>query len=75
LKVSAPSGDFEVLIINARAEGDSVCLKAQVGVWDSLIFLNSSDLWSLTRMLLQPSVILLLLKLSLKSLMGKNKSG
>lgn len=74
MKVSAPSGDFEVLIKDARAEEDSVCLKAQVGVWDSLIFLDSSDLWGLTKMLLQPSVILLLLKLSLKFLMGKNKS-
>lgn len=74
MKVSSFSGDFEVLIKNASAEGDLVCLKAQVGVWDSLIYLDSSDLWRLTKIFLRPSVLLLLLKLSLRFLLGQNKA-
>lgn len=74
MKVSSPSGDFEVLIKNASAEGDLVCLKAQVGVWDSLIYLDSSDLWRLTEIFLRPSVLLLLLKLSFKFFLGGKKT-
>ena len=74
MKVSSPSGDFEVLIKNASVEGDFVCLEAQVGVWESLIYLGSRDAWHLTKIFLRPSVLFLLLKLSLKFLLGQNKT-
>ena len=73
MKVSSPSGDFEVIIKEAGVEGDFVTLKAQIGVWESVIYLGSSDLWRFTKIFLRPSVLLLLIKLSLKSLLGQKK--
>lgn len=73
MKVSSPSGDFEVMVKDAGVEGDSVTLKAQIGVWESVIYLGSSDLWRLTKMFLRPPILLLLLRLSLRSLLRQRK--
>ncbi len=73
MKVSSPSGDFEVMVKDASVEGDSVTLKAQIGVWESVIYLGSSDLWRLIKMFLRPPILLLLLRLSLRSLLRQRK--
>jgi hypothetical protein len=74
LKVSSPSGDFEVLIKDAVVEGDFVALKGKVGVWESVIYLGSGDLWRLTKIFLRPAVLFLLLRLSLKFLTPSKNS-
>ena len=72
MKASSPSGDFEVLIKGASIERDFVILNARMGVWDSRIYLSISNLWRITTIFICPS-FLLLLKLSLRFLFGKNK--
>jgi hypothetical protein len=72
VKVSGPSGDFELLIKGAGIERDFVVLKAQVGIWDSKIYFSISDIWSVASVSVCPTV-LLLLKLSLRFLLGKGK--
>ncbi len=76
MKVSSPSGDFEVLIKDAVVEGDFVALKGKVGIWESVIYVGSDDLWRLTKIFLRPPVLFLLLKLSLKFFTSsKNSNG
>lgn len=70
MKVSSPSGDFEVLIKGASMEGNFVVLKVQMGVWDSKICFNSSDIWNVTKFFVCPSV-LLFLKIPLRFLLGR----
>jgi hypothetical protein len=61
------------MVKDASVEGDSVTLKAQIGVWESVIYLGSSDLWRLIKMFLRPPILLLLLRLSLRSLLRQRK--
>jgi uncharacterized membrane protein len=69
VKVSSPSGDFEVLIKRASIERDFIVLKAQIGVWDSKIYFSIGELWSVATILFLPFIVLLL-KLTLRFLFG-----
>lgn len=60
MRVSAPSGDFEVSLKDASIEKDFVVLKAQVGIWDSDIYFSIQDLWRITKIFFRPSFLLLL---------------
>jgi hypothetical protein len=67
LKVSSPSGDFEVLIKGAIVEKESVVLKVQMGVWNSKIHFSIGDIWYVAKVFFFPTV-LLLFRLSLRFL-------
>jgi len=63
MKVVSPAGDFEISIKEAEIEGNSVIIKGQMGVWDSKIYLNPSDLWLLVSIFLRPSILFFMLQL------------
>jgi hypothetical protein len=73
VKVTNLGGEFRVLLRDARVEEDFVVLKAQIGLWDSKIYVSTDDLLYFTSILLRPSVLLLLLRLPFQYLFRRNK--
>ena len=70
MKVVSPAGDFEITVHESSVEDDRIVIKGQMGVWDSKIYMSSSDVLQIGKIFLNPSVILYLLKAPFKSLMG-----
>ena len=73
MKVTNLAGEFSVLLRDARVEGNFVVLKAQIGLWDSKIYVSTDDLLYFTSILLRPSVLFLLLRLPFQYLFRRNK--
>lgn len=70
MKVVSPAGDFEITVNESMVEDDKIVIKGQMGVWDSKIYMSTSDVLQFGKMFLNPSVILYLIKAPFKSLFG-----
>ena len=71
MKVVSPAGEFEITVDSSSIEDGKIVVKGQMGVWDSNIYMETSDVLQFTKIFLNPSVILYLLKAPFKSLFGK----
>ena len=71
MKVVSPAGEFEITVRESSVEDDKIVIKGQMGVWDSKIYMEPSDVLQFTKIFLNPSVILHLLKAPFKFLFGK----
>ena len=74
MKVVSPAGDFEITVNESSVEEGKIVIKGQMGVWDSKIYMETSDVLQFTKIFLNPSVILYLLKAPFKSLFGEKSS-
>ena len=74
MKVVSPAGDFEITVNESTVEDNKIVIKGQMGVWDSKIYMETSDVLQFTKIFLKPSVILYLLKAPFKSMFGKKDS-
>ncbi len=72
MKVVTTAGDFEITIKESSVEEDYIVLTGQMGVWDSKIYLDLSDVWFFTSLFLKPSVLMFIVKQPFKSLFGKS---
>ena len=72
MKVVTTAGDFEITIKESSVEEDYIVLTGQMGVWDSKIYLDLSDVWFFTSLFLKPSVLMFIIKQPFKSLFGKS---
>ncbi|MEE9213940.1 MAG: hypothetical protein V3U54_03975 [Thermodesulfobacteriota bacterium] len=72
MKVVTTAGDFEITIKESSVEKDNIVLTGQMGVWDSKIYLDLSDVWFFTSLFLKPSVLMFIVKQPFKSLFGKS---
>jgi len=72
MKVVTTAGDFEITIKESSVEEDNIVLTGQMGVWDSKIYLDLSDVWFFTSLFLKPSVLMFIVKQPFKSLFGKS---
>ncbi|NIP30829.1 MAG: hypothetical protein GTO02_13255, partial [Candidatus Dadabacteria bacterium] len=68
MKVTSPAGDFEITVSDSTVEDDHIVIIGQMGVWDSKIHMKPSDLWSFSKVILKPQIILFLIKQTFKSL-------
>jgi len=68
MKVVSPAGDFDITIQNSYVEDEFIVLKGQMGVWDSKIYLKPADLLLFVKVLLNPSILIFLVKLPFKLL-------
>ena len=68
MKVTSPAGDFEITVNDSTIEGDHIVITGQMGVWDSKIHMKPSDLWSFSKVLLKPRILLFLVKFPFTSL-------
>jgi len=71
VKVASPAGDFEIQIKEATVESDTIVIKGQMGVWDSTIHIPSDEIWGILVLMFRPSIMLLLLKIPIRSLYNK----
>lgn len=71
MKVASPAGDFEIQIKGATVESDTIVIKGQMGVWDSTIHIQPDEIWGILVLMFRPSIMLLLLKMSIRSLYNK----
>ena len=71
MKVVSPAGEFEITVDSSSIEDGKIVVKGQMGVWDSNIYMETSVVLQFTKIFLNPSVILFLLKAPFKSLFGK----
>lgn len=62
MKVVSPAGEFEIKVNESSVEDGKIVIKGQMGVWDSNIYMDTSDVIKLTRIFLTPRVIWHLLK-------------
>lgn len=62
MKVVSPAGEFEIKVNESSVEDGKIVIKGQMGVWDSNIYMETSDVIKLTRIFLTPRVIWHLLK-------------
>ena len=72
MKVVTTAGDFEITVKESSVEEDYIVLTGQMGVWDSKIYLDLSDVWFFTSLFLKPSVLMFIIKQPFKSLFGKS---
>jgi len=72
MKVVTTAGDFEITVKDSSVEEDNIVLTGQMGVWDSKIYLDLSDVWFFTSLFLKPSVLMFIVKQPFKSLFGKS---
>ncbi len=72
MKVVTTAGDFEITVKESSVEEDNIVLTGQMGVWDSKIYLDLSDVWFFTSLFLKPSVLMFIVKQPFKSLFGKS---
>ncbi len=72
MKVVTTAGDFEIAVKESSVEEDYIVLTGQMGVWDSKIYLDLSDVWFFTSLFLKPSVLMFIVKQPFKSLFGKS---
>ncbi|MCH6576173.1 MAG: hypothetical protein IH795_13415 [Bacteroidetes bacterium] len=72
MKVVTTAGDFEITVKESSVEEDYIVLTGQMGVWDSKIYLDLSDVWFFTSLFLKPSVLMFIVKQPFKSLFGKS---
>ncbi len=71
MKVYSTSGAFDIVIKVASIEKNFIVINAQMGVWDSNVYLSPEDFRILFSFLLRPSFILYLLKLSFLLILGR----
>jgi len=62
MKVVSPAGEFEIKVHESSIEDGKIVIKGQMGVWDSNIYMDISDVIKLTRIFLNPRIIWHLLK-------------
>jgi len=62
MKVVSPAGEFEIKVNESSVEDGKIVIKGQMGVWDSNIYMETSDVIKITRIFLTPRVIWHLLK-------------
>lgn len=74
MKVVSPAGDFEITVDRSSVEDNKIVITGQMGVWDSKIYMETSDVLQFTKIFLNPSVILYLLMAPFRSLFGKKNS-
>jgi hypothetical protein len=70
MKVVSPAGDFEITVNDSMIEDDKIVIMGQMGVWDSKIYMSTSDVLQFGKIFLNPAVILYLIKAPFKSLFG-----
>ena len=70
MKVTSPAGDFEITVNDSTIEEDHIVIIGQMGVWDSKIHMKPSDLWSFTKVILKPKILLFLITFPFKRLFG-----
>lgn len=70
MKVVSPAGDFEITVNESMIEDDKIVIMGQMGVWDSKIYMSTSDVLQFGKMFLNTAVILYLIKAPFKSLFG-----
>ena len=74
MKVVSPAGDFEITVNESTVEDGKIVVKGQMGVWDSKIYMEFSDVIQFTKIFLNPRVILYMIKAPFKSMFGKKDS-
>ncbi len=62
MKVVSPAGEFEITVNESSVEDGKIVIKGQMGVWDSSIYMETSDVIKFTRIFLNPRVIWYLLR-------------
>lgn len=62
MKVVSPAGEFEIKVNESSVEDGKIVIKGQMGVWDSNIYMEVSDVIKLTRLFLNPRIMWHLLK-------------
>ena len=74
MKVVSPAGDFEITVNESTVEDGKIVVKGQMGVWDSKIYMEFSDVIQFTKIFLNPRVILYMIKAPVKSMFGEKDS-
>ncbi len=62
MKIVSPAGEFDIMVSESTVESGKIVIKGQIGVWDSDIYMETSDVIKLTKIFLKPSVIWHLIK-------------
>jgi len=62
MKIVSPAGEFDITVSESTVESGKIVIKGQIGVWDSDIYMETSDVIKLTKIFLKPSVIWHLIK-------------
>lgn len=71
MKVTSPAGDFEITVRESSVEDGCVVISGQMGVWDSKIHMEPSDLLEFAGVLMNFRVLFFLLSHPFRRLFGK----
>ena len=62
-KMKSPAGDMEVQFTSVGTDKNQMLMEGKFGVWDSTIILEPSEIKKLIKMVMKPSILLLVVKL------------
>lgn len=62
-KITSSAGDMDMSLVSIGVEKDNMVMKGKMGVWDSKIIVTPQEAAKMAGMMLNPAVILYILKL------------
>jgi len=56
-KMISPAGDMDINIQGVGREGNKFTVTAQMGIWDSTMYLEPGEVFNMLKLMMRPSVL------------------